>query len=95
MDPDANYRAEAQNKFEILLDWLNPGFRLNGESTFKKHNAVETYPQVPESEVSQSSSCSRYGSTKIDRMYKNATLAVLDYSRYSAHNFFSVFVHTA
>ena len=36
MNPDANYRAEAQNKFEILLDWLNPGFRLIGESTFKK-----------------------------------------------------------
>ena len=35
MNPDANYRAEAQNKFEILLDWLNPGFRLIGESTLE------------------------------------------------------------
>jgi len=40
MNPDANYRAEAQNKFEILLDWLNPGFRLNGESTTAVCTAV-------------------------------------------------------
>ena len=33
MDPDANYRAEAQNKFEIQLDWINLGLILNGEST--------------------------------------------------------------
>jgi hypothetical protein len=33
MNPDANYRAEAQNKFEILLDWINLGLILIGEST--------------------------------------------------------------
>ena len=33
MTPDANYQAEAQNKFEILLEKNYPGFWLIGEST--------------------------------------------------------------
>ena len=42
MTPDANYQAEAQNKFEILLEKNYPGFRLIGESTITNLYSVDT-----------------------------------------------------